>query len=191
VTRSPGSPLGLQPDLVDAVFGKVTEISREQGVTVLIVEQKVRQVLAVSHRVYSLKLGTCLVALASARRRWPRGKDAAARRSFHSGAPSGARLRVFPPTSPTTPTVFGISSCDAVLRLSPPGLQPNLVDAVFEKVAQINREQAVTVLIAEQKVRQALAVSHRVYSLKLGKVSFEGVPADLADNTDRLRELFL
>jgi ABC-type branched-subunit amino acid transport system ATPase component len=71
------------------------------------------------------------------------------------------------------------------------GLQPNLVNAVFEKVAQINREQGVTVLIVEQKVRQVLAISHRVYALKLGEVSFAGEPADLADNTDRLRDLFL
>ncbi len=62
---------------------------------------------------------------------------------------------------------------------------------MFEKVTEINREQGVTVLIVEQKVRQVLAVSHRVYSLKLGTIAFGGVPADLADNTDRLRDLFL
>ena len=49
--------LGLQPNLVKVVFEKVSEINHEAGVTVLIVEQKVRQILDVCDRVYSLKLG--------------------------------------------------------------------------------------------------------------------------------------
>jgi branched-chain amino acid transport system ATP-binding protein len=49
--------LGLAPNLVRSVFEKVCEINRDAGVTVLIVEQKVRDVLEICHRVYSLKLG--------------------------------------------------------------------------------------------------------------------------------------
>jgi len=49
--------LGLAPNLVDGVFESVVRINREVGVAVLIVEQKVRDVLKVAHRVYSLKLG--------------------------------------------------------------------------------------------------------------------------------------
>lgn len=49
--------LGLQPDLVRGVFDKVSQINREAGVSVLIVEQKVRDVLGICDRVYSLKLG--------------------------------------------------------------------------------------------------------------------------------------
>jgi branched-chain amino acid transport system ATP-binding protein len=49
--------LGLSPNLVRAVFEKITEINRDAGVTILIVEQKVRDVLEICHRVYSLKLG--------------------------------------------------------------------------------------------------------------------------------------
>lgn len=49
--------LGLAPNLAGAVFDKVSEINRETGVTILIVEQKVREVLGICDRVYSLKLG--------------------------------------------------------------------------------------------------------------------------------------
>ena len=36
-----------------------------------------------------------------------------------------------------------------------------------------------TVLIIEQKVREVLKISHRVYGIKLGKVVFEGLPEEL------------
>ena len=49
--------LGLAPNLVAAVFEKVSQINRETGVTVLIVEQKVRDVLKIAHRAYGLRLG--------------------------------------------------------------------------------------------------------------------------------------
>ena len=49
--------LGLAPGLVRDVFAKITEINRDTGVTILIVEQKVRDVLEICHQVYSIKLG--------------------------------------------------------------------------------------------------------------------------------------
>jgi len=49
--------LGLSPKLVGAVFEKVTQVSQETGVTVLIVEQKVRDVLRIAHRAYGMRLG--------------------------------------------------------------------------------------------------------------------------------------
>jgi branched-chain amino acid transport system ATP-binding protein len=49
--------LGLSPGLVSDVFAKVSEINRNTGVSVLIVEQKVREVLDICQRAYSLKLG--------------------------------------------------------------------------------------------------------------------------------------
>lgn len=71
------------------------------------------------------------------------------------------------------------------------GLSPNLVDAVFKKVTEINHETGVTVLIVEQKVREVLDICRRVYSIKLGKVAFSGPPDNLKDNRARLKELFL
>jgi len=49
--------LGLQPNLVSSVFRKIYEINRDTGISILIVEQKVRQILELCHRVYALKLG--------------------------------------------------------------------------------------------------------------------------------------
>jgi len=70
------------------------------------------------------------------------------------------------------------------------GLSPALVTTVFEKVREINRETDTTVLIVEQKVRAVLAIAHRAYGLRLGRVHVEGKPSDLLDS-DNLRRLFL
>ena len=70
------------------------------------------------------------------------------------------------------------------------GLSPNLVSTAFKKILEINRDTGVAVLIVEQKVREVLKVSHRVYGLKLGKVEFAGKPEDMMHN-ERLRRVFL
>jgi len=49
--------LGLSPNLVAAVFEKIGQINRDTGVAVMIVEQKVRDVLRIADRVYGLRLG--------------------------------------------------------------------------------------------------------------------------------------
>lgn len=71
------------------------------------------------------------------------------------------------------------------------GLAPNVVQSVFEQVVRINREAGVTILIVEQKVREVLAISQRVYSLKLGRVAFGGRAEELRAETETLRGLFL
>ncbi len=49
--------LGLAPNLLADVFEKLQEINKELGITMLVVEQKVMEVLAICHRVYGVKLG--------------------------------------------------------------------------------------------------------------------------------------
>jgi branched-chain amino acid transport system ATP-binding protein len=49
--------LGLSPNLVKTVFEKIIEINQKTNVAILIVEQKLREVLNICHRVYSIKLG--------------------------------------------------------------------------------------------------------------------------------------
>lgn len=71
------------------------------------------------------------------------------------------------------------------------GLAPGLVAHVFDKISEINRETGVAILIVEQKVREVLTICHRVYSLKLGRIAFSGMPNDLVSNKNKLRELFL
>ena len=49
--------LGLSPNLLGEVFGKLGEVNRELGVAMLVVEQKVMEVLEICRRVYGVKLG--------------------------------------------------------------------------------------------------------------------------------------
>lgn len=49
--------LGLAPRLVSEALQRIKKISQDKGVTVLIVEQKVREVLKIAHRVYVLRNG--------------------------------------------------------------------------------------------------------------------------------------
>ncbi len=71
------------------------------------------------------------------------------------------------------------------------GLSPNLVSTVFRKISELNKEIGVTILIVEQKVREVLDICDRVYSLKLGKVAFEGPPEELRQDKTKLKQLFL
>jgi len=71
------------------------------------------------------------------------------------------------------------------------GLFPNMVGAVFDKIAEINQDTGVTLLIVEQKVREILEICDRVYSMKLGKIVFTGSPNELKENKAKLKELFL
>ncbi len=58
------------------------------------------------------------------------------------------------------------------------GLSPQFVDAIFDKIAEINAE-GVPILMVEQNARRALTMSHRGYVLDLGRNRFEGTGADL------------
>ena len=78
-----------------------------------------------------------------------------------------------------------------VLLLDEPsaGLAPAFVDAIFEKVLDVNRV-GVTVLVVEQNARRALAMSHRGYVLDLGRNRFEGPGRELLENP-KVAELYL
>ena len=61
------------------------------------------------------------------------------------------------------------------------GLSPLFMEAIFDKVREIN-EAGVPILMVEQNARRALAMSHRGYVLDLGRNRFEGTgPALLHD----------
>jgi len=49
--------LGLSPALVCKAFARIRQINQDDGVTVVIVEQKVREVLKLARRVYALRNG--------------------------------------------------------------------------------------------------------------------------------------
>tara|TARA_Y100000588_G_scaffold377645_1_gene457030 strand:- start:326 stop:1048 length:723 start_codon:yes stop_codon:yes gene_type:complete len=64
------------------------------------------------------------------------------------------------------------------------GLAPIIAKRIFDVIAQINREQGVTVLLVEQNVHQSLRLSHRGYVLANGKILAEGSGEELLSNTD-------
>jgi len=62
------------------------------------------------------------------------------------------------------------------------GLAPNLVDDIMALVGRLRDEENMSVLLVEQNVGQALAVSNRVYLMKGGRITQEADPADLAES---------
>jgi branched-chain amino acid transport system ATP-binding protein len=63
------------------------------------------------------------------------------------------------------------------------GLAPLLVKTIFEKIAAINREQGITILLVEQNANLALEISHFGYVLETGKISLQGDSASLRQNS--------
>ena len=69
------------------------------------------------------------------------------------------------------------------------GLAPAFVDAIFEKLVEIN-EIGVTILMVEQNAKRALAMSDRGYVLDLGKSRFTGPGKELIADP-KVAELYL
>jgi branched-chain amino acid transport system ATP-binding protein len=70
------------------------------------------------------------------------------------------------------------------------GLVPPLVSEALWRIQQITRENGMTVLIVEQKVREVLKIAQQVYVLRNGRVSFSG-PAEALKDEATLREVYL
>jgi branched-chain amino acid transport system ATP-binding protein len=69
------------------------------------------------------------------------------------------------------------------------GLAPLMVEQLFEKIVEINR-QGVTVLLVEQNAAMALAVAQRGYVLETGRVTKADTTARLQGNP-QVREAYL
>jgi len=61
------------------------------------------------------------------------------------------------------------------------GLAPRIVGEVFRFIAELNRS-GTTVLLAEQNVRMALKIAHRVHVIESGRVTRSGTAGALADD---------
>jgi len=70
------------------------------------------------------------------------------------------------------------------------GLAPMVIDTVFGIIARINKEQKVSILIAEQNARQALRIADYAYVLEGGCQLAEGTPAKLMED-DAIRAAYL
>jgi branched-chain amino acid transport system ATP-binding protein len=62
------------------------------------------------------------------------------------------------------------------------GLQPNLVEKMFEMVQQIQREWGTTILLAEQNARKTLEIADLGYVLQRGRIIASGKAAEIAQN---------
>jgi neutral amino acid transport system ATP-binding protein len=78
-----------------------------------------------------------------------------------------------------------------VLLLDEPsaGLAPAFVEAVFEKVEEINRS-GVTIVMVEQNARRALGMSDQGYVLDLGQNRFQGPGKELLEDP-KVADLYL
>ena len=59
-----------------------------------------------------------------------------------------------------------------------------LIDLIFERIAQVHREDRLAVLLVEQRVAEALELADRGYVLETGRIVMEGP-------YDRVRRAYL
>jgi branched-chain amino acid transport system ATP-binding protein len=85
-----------------------------------------------------------------------------------------------------------LMSKPAMMLLDEPsmGLAPQLVEEIFEIVARLNREQGLSVLVAEQNTSIALRHAKYGYILENGRVVLDGDAQALKDNED-VKEFYL
>lgn len=62
------------------------------------------------------------------------------------------------------------------------GLQPNLVEHLFDIIQKINKERHTTILLAEQNAKKTLEIADSGYVLQKGRVIDQGTAAELAEN---------
>jgi branched-chain amino acid transport system ATP-binding protein len=70
------------------------------------------------------------------------------------------------------------------------GLAPQLVEEIFAIVSRLNREEGVSILLAEQNTNMALKYAHYGYILENGRVVMDGEAANLRENED-VKEFYL
>ena len=86
----------------------------------------------------------------------------------------------------------GLACAPRLLMLDEPsmGLAPAIADMIFERIAQIHREDGLTILLVEQRVAEALELSDRGYVLETGRMVLEG-PYQTLLSDDRVRRSYL
>jgi branched-chain amino acid transport system ATP-binding protein len=64
------------------------------------------------------------------------------------------------------------------------GLAPLITQELFRKLAELNKEQGVSMLIVEQNASLALGIARRGYVLETGRIAVTGSADELANNDD-------
>jgi branched-chain amino acid transport system ATP-binding protein len=70
------------------------------------------------------------------------------------------------------------------------GIAPNLVDRIFEVVADLNAKENLTILLVEQNVSEALSLAHIGYVIQTGRTVLSDTGKSLLDS-DTVRKAFL
>lgn len=85
----------------------------------------------------------------------------------------------------------GLMALPRLLILDEPslGLAPLVVEEIFKAVNTI-RQEGVTILLVEQNVHQALAISDRAFVLEDGRIAISGTGPELLHD-DRIRRVYL
>ena len=78
-----------------------------------------------------------------------------------------------------------------ILLLDEPsiGLAPKLFQDLLAPIRALQIERKLSIVLVEQNIREAFAVSDRVIVMKSGRIVFEGLPGELDDRA-KLLELF-
>ena len=64
------------------------------------------------------------------------------------------------------------------------GIAPILVETIFARLVDLNRERGLTLLLVEQNASLALKVSHYAYVLETGHIHLEGPSAELKNRPE-------
>ncbi|MGI6036707.1 MAG: ABC transporter ATP-binding protein [Limnochordia bacterium] len=85
----------------------------------------------------------------------------------------------------------GLMASPKLLLLDEPslGLMPKLVDEVFESILRI-KAQGITIILVEQRVREALDLCDRGYVLQSGNIVLSGTGQELLQ-TDMVKKVYL
>ncbi|MFN3255161.1 MAG: ABC transporter ATP-binding protein [Ilumatobacter sp.] len=70
------------------------------------------------------------------------------------------------------------------------GLAPLIVQDLFARFAEINKETGMTMLVVEQNAQLALGIADRGYVIESGTIAFDG-PADELMHDDKIRKAYL
>ena len=86
----------------------------------------------------------------------------------------------------------GLASAPRLLMLDEPsmGLAPAVADMIFARIAQVHREDGLTVLLVEQRVAEALELCDQGFVLETGRLVMQGSFRTLMAD-DRIRESYL
>jgi branched-chain amino acid transport system ATP-binding protein len=126
--------------------------------------------------------GEIAAALEKVYRYFPRLKE---RRTSLAGFTSGGEQQM---------TAIGraLMAQPSMILLDEPsmGLAPQIVDEIFAIVGELNRQENVSFLLAEQNTMVALRHANYGYILETGRVVMDGAASDLANNED-VKEFYL